>query len=481
MHSVTSRALVLLAALTAFSAHAQNFEYKRFVKDLRVTSAAGNSGSGSPSPLTVDKPSLAFSSHVGVTSPVQTVLLTNAGSTGITVSGTATTAAPYTFTGSSCLGPLPPGQFCTFSVSFTPTSAGAAAPGTLTISTSAGNKVVELSGTGTLPQYLASVSPSSLAFTATLGATSGSQVVMLTNTGADSITHSLTPTVTGPFLLTSHGCTGILAPGGFCPYNIAFRPTVEGTSAAGSFTVTTSAGDKTVSLTGNGTLTSGATVLRLSMDGVAGTAISASADALGGVLSRIGTGITYSSIGQFGQSAYFPGGATGPTAGCSYAVGQALEMARNANYEIGGGDFTVEAWIRPASVSGYKSIVYNYESCSGTRGWGLGLNGSKIVYNQPSTTGDKVTSFASTISANVWTHVALVKTGTSVKLYVNGVQDATVGTYTSYTATISASTNLRIGNAHTTDLPFVGLLDDIRIIKGGAAYGSNFTPPTVPH
>jgi hypothetical protein len=92
---------------------------------------------------------LSFSKQaVGTTSTPQTVTLTNAGTTTLTVSSMKATAQ-FGMT-STCSGRVAPGANCTISVTFSPKSKGAKS-GTVTINDSASSKpqVIELSGTGT--------------------------------------------------------------------------------------------------------------------------------------------------------------------------------------------------------------------------------------------------------------------------------------------------------------------------------------------
>jgi hypothetical protein len=75
-----------------------------------------------------------------------------------------------------------------------------------------------------------------------------------------------------------------------------------------------------------------------------------------------------------------------------------------------------------------------------------------------------------TIAANTWNHLALVRSGTTITLYVNGVSG---GTYTS-SANFS-DTNNTIGVT-----PTFGYISDVRVVNGTAIYTSSFTPPTEP-
>lgn len=136
------------------------------------------------------------------------------------------------------------------------------------------------------------------------------------------------------------------------------------------------------------------------------------------------------------------------------------------------GDFTVEFWIYCTNAAVQENI------------WGIGSNplsssctaqiyklGGSFRYW---TGADLITSSSSAVIANQWQHIAVSRSGDSVKLFVDGFQ---VGS----TATDSrnhAGTKQGIG---TGSVPLYNtFIDEIRITTGASRYGSNFTPATAP-
>jgi hypothetical protein len=81
-------------------------------------------------------------------------------------------------------------------------------------------------------------------------------------------------------------------------------------------------------------------------------------------------------------------------------------------------------------------------------------------------------------SLNTWVHIALVRNGSSEKIYVNGVQVGTIGT--SSAAVNNYAGPLKIGTGPYGN-NFIGYLSEFRITKGVARYTSNFTPPNAPY
>jgi prepilin-type N-terminal cleavage/methylation domain-containing protein len=81
------------------------------------------------------------------------------------------------------------------------------------------------------------------------------------------------------------------------------------------------------------------------------------------------------------------------------------------------------------------------------------------------------------LSANTWYHLAVVRSGTSFKLYVNGTQADSQ----TVSGTIDNSPSLlTIGALRNPGYQssFYGYIDELRLYKGGAYWTSNFTPPT---
>ena len=83
-----------------------------------------------------------------------------------------------------------------------------------------------------------------------------------------------------------------------------------------------------------------------------------------------------------------------------------------------------------------------------------------------------------TVFANQWTHVAWVRSGTTMTFYINGVAGGTATI--SGTQTASATTNpVYVGSKDSGLAGFgtVGSISNFRIVNGTAVYTTNFTPP----
>lgn len=208
-------------------------------------------GNGSTTAVYLSTGSLAFASQgIGTVSPPQPVMLTNAGTSPVTITG-ITASANFSET-NKCTAPLGAGGNCTVEVSFAPSAPGTL-NGTLTVTFNAPGspETVTLSGTGT--GAVASLSPASITFPGQLvGTQSAVSKVNLTNTGTTTLVVTRFAT-TGDFREGNTCPKAGLAPNASCTINVSFVPTAGG-ARNGTLTVTDNAtgSPQTLPLTGTG-------------------------------------------------------------------------------------------------------------------------------------------------------------------------------------------------------------------------------------
>ena len=140
------------------------------------------------------------------------------------------------------------------------------------------------------------------------------------------------------------------------------------------------------------------------------------------------------------------------------------------------GDFTVEFWAYSTETSGssVRGMFDTRSSQPSTSGIMLRENGAGyLVYGN----GTTLITTGSVRTANTWVHLALVRSGSTITLYVNGTSAGTATNSTNY----SDGQCLISGFVDTKATPygFLGYIDDFRITKA-ARYTANFTPPVAP-
>ena len=147
---------------------------------------------------------------------------------------------------------------------------------------------------------------------------------------------------------------------------------------------------------------------------------------------------------------------------------QYLSMASNTALNFSTGDFTVEAWVYPTSLAADFQIISS--SGSGgfflgySSGFGFGWGRAAVAWDYRPTSG----------TANAWQHVAVTRSGTSMRIFVNGTQIGTTQTLaTAYDLSTSSTTIGSQGAAYY--LP--GYISNLRVVTGTGVYTNPFTPP----
>lgn len=176
---------------------------------------------------------------------------------------------------------------------------------------------------------------------------------------------------------------------------------------------------------------------------------------------------------------------TYPTSGSGYFNGSTdyLTIADNVAFTMGTGDFTIEFWgYVPSYVNGRAYAQVDSVPNLNTISFFGGVDGNNKAYSGArSGTTEYACISANNWPLNQWVHHALVRNGTVLRQYINGVQD---GTSTIGTAAVNDSAfQLAIGRAGEYNaLYWNGYISNIRIIKGTCLYpnGTTFTPSTAP-
>jgi hypothetical protein len=156
-----------------------------------------------------------------------------------------------------------------------------------------------------------------------------------------------------------------------------------------------------------------------------------------------------------------------------------LTAPDNAAFDMGSGNYTIEFWFyatasvncsfitKRASNGSYAPVMVQ---------WTSGNN--LLMYS--STTGSSwaVNTSTGSYPLNTWNHVAMVRNGTAVTLYVNGVSAAT-GSESGAVMTNTSPFVIGADDASGNN-KFAGYMSDVRVVKGTAVYTTTFTPPTSP-
>ena len=153
------------------------------------------------------------------------------------------------------------------------------------------------------------------------------------------------------------------------------------------------------------------------------------------------------------------------------ATADYASIAASSDFDVlSNGTFTIDFWFYRTDALGlYADYVGIFN----------GVSSGVLLYQY--STGFHVYINGSTVfnvthpNLNEWIHVALTRDGTTLKLFFNGVLQA------SSTASLGTSNYpLNIAGDSTGRAGVQGYVSDVRVVKGTAVYTSAFTPPTAP-
>lgn len=210
-------------------------------------------------------------------------------------------------------------------------------------------------------------------------------------------------------------------------------------------------------------------VLLLHAEGAAGSTTFTDSGPSGRTVTTVGGNAQIDSTSKFGSGSIIFDGS-----------GDFLSYASNSAFNLSG-DFTFECFVRLTSATGTQELCARQGSVGGDGLYQFRINGTSlelVLCANSSASVFTLTSASGQFSTGVWYHVAATRSGTSIKLFVNGTQVAT-GT-SSITAT-STTRPFTIGCLNDTvgfGTYLNGRIDEFRLTLGVARYTANFTVPT---
>jgi PKD repeat protein len=165
-------------------------------------------------------------------------------------------------------------------------------------------------------------------------------------------------------------------------------------------------------------------------------------------------GPTWVTTGRFGKALSFDG------------TGAAVMVDDSSSLDFTTG-MTLEAWVNPATVSGWREILYKgddlyYLEGATTLGAGpaSGIGSSGFIGN--------MVSGPTALPLNTWSHVAGTYDGATLRLYVDGTQ---VASQARTGAILTSTLPLSIGGDTLHGTYFSGLIDEVRIYNRALSQG----------
>ena len=160
--------------------------------------------------------------------------------------------------------------------------------------------------------------------------------------------------------------------------------------------------------------------------------------------------------------------------------GNYLSTEDSDDFNLGSGDFTIEAWIFTSATSTFEGIIGQWPAsgASANNSWVLEVVGGDLEFYYCHSGATLVGPIqGGSISTNKWTHVMATRSGNTMYMFINGTAHNNSGQ--SVTHTFNDSTyDVTIGGSIATAAMWNGNISNVRVIKGTALHTSNFTVPT---
>ena len=157
-----------------------------------------------------------------------------------------------------------------------------------------------------------------------------------------------------------------------------------------------------------------------------------------------------------------------------------VTRSNTAEVLFANGEFTVEAWCRFVAKANNQCVVSVWGTTVGASAWAVWIESNQLGLRIAvgSTPIDYHAAFTPVLGQ--WYHVAVSRSNTATRVFVDGV---IIHTTTEAPRTMNTSSaSLAIGAVSPSGsfptYDYNGQIDELRITKGVARYSANFTPPT---
>lgn len=183
---------------------------------------------------------------------------------------------------------------------------------------------------------------------------------------------------------------------------------------------------------------------------------------------RIRTNCSVKSTYMFAPRFNSGSGTTNPTGSYALSLDGSTESGAAGNLNLGGSALSFEGWIKPSSfksASPYISAIMGTEVSDSNSAF-LRLGDANVANNKVQfvlSINNVQQKLASTtaLNTNTWYHVAATYDGAAMKIYINGVLDASK----SQTGSVSSNGAFSVGYLYNTSRNFNGKVDEVRVWK----------------
>ena len=145
------------------------------------------------------------------------------------------------------------------------------------------------------------------------------------------------------------------------------------------------------------------------------------------------------------------------------------------------GDFTIDFWVYPENLSSYASNTPITPFSGAYRSLTVTMYTDRVGLSVTSVnSGWSYENISDPVILNngTWNHIAIVRSGSKIYLFLNGVKKIEINYGT---GNIANPTPFSLGNNANNNYKLTGYIDEFRYIKGSAVWTDDFTPPTEPY
>jgi len=163
-----------------------------------------------------------------------------------------------------------------------------------------------------------------------------------------------------------------------------------------------------------------------------------------------------------------------------------IDVPDSSDFDFGSDDWTLEGWFRRDAQGGDEWLMVQTDGTSANTSIGLhiwstqwgGSDANKASIRMRSGSSNLDCNGTTLLAANTWYHIAGVRDGNTLRIYVNGVQENT----TSISGSVdTSSAPFAMGSLRTSDgaAGLTGYMDELRV-SDNCRYtsGTTFTPST---
>lgn len=172
----------------------------------------------------------------------------------------------------------------------------------------------------------------------------------------------------------------------------------------------------------------------------------------------------------------------------AYGVGGFVDTPDSADFNLGSGDFTIDLWFNCTAATGTVQRIAGQNAdpiVAATTSFAMFRDASNHINARVSNGAAFFTITGTTAFTNLvnpgWHHMAFVRVGNVLKLFIDGVQE---GGDLAFTGSVVNSANRLAVGRQGEENPgaaggWIGWIDEFRMLVGRAAWTANFRPEDV--